>query len=267
MKIYSHSIQGKRPHNEDEHYTYDFNTVNILSKKIPATIIAVFDGHGGKTVSYALKKNLINFIFSNISIDDLHKSSRTIDKVFKIYNMMHQKLILDYPRIIKNCGSTACVLIRYLNKDNKPRLWVFNVGDSRVIKCNKADLAEQLSNDHKPSNPSEKERIESLGGIIKFDGADWRIQDLSVSRAFGDISSTPYITHLPEIYRYKLSKDDKFIIMACDGLWDVLSNQDATDFVLHLLKSNYKGDISEALVNHAYKSGSTDNITAIVMLL
>ena len=70
---------------------------------------------------------------------------------------------------------------------------------------------------------------------IKFDGSDWRIKDLSLSRAFGDTDASPYVTHLPQIYKYTLDKKDKFIIFGCDGLWDVMSNKKATDYILNLI--------------------------------
>ena len=81
-------------------------------------------------------------------------------------------------------------------------LWIANVGDSRAVMCNHKDEVIQLSQDHKPNSKLEKKRIEQLGGKIKYDGSDWRVNDLSLSRAFGDLESTPYITHLPQIFKY-----------------------------------------------------------------
>ncbi len=93
-------------------------------------------------------------------------------------------------------------------------------------------------------------------------------KDLSLSRAFGDLECTPYVTHLPQIYRYKLSSSDKFVIFACDGLWDVMTNQDAVDLVNDLLMNKkFKGNYAKELAETAYKKGSLDNITAVVYLL
>ena len=74
------------------------------------------------------------------------------------------------------------------------------------------------------------------------------------------------LIQLPQIYRYRLSSSDRFLIKACDGLWDVLSNQDAIEFVQDLINKNFKGNIAKALVDHAYEKGSLDNITAIVYI-
>ena len=106
-----------------------------------------------------------------------------------------------------------------------------------------------------------------MGGRIKFDGVDWRIGDLSLSRAVGDVDNTPYVTHRPEVFRFRLNKKDRFIIFACDGLWDVVSNTDAVKFVTNLLNSQYKGNIAKKLAEHAYKVGSYDNITVSILYL
>ena len=101
-------------------------------------------------------------------------------------------------------------------------LWMMNVGDSRAVLCKNDNSVLQLTQDHKPNDKNERSRINKLGGKIYYDGYDWRIKDLSLSRAFGDIEAKPFVSHLPQIYRYKLNNDDKFIIFACDGLWDVV---------------------------------------------
>ena len=121
--------------------------------------------------------------------------------------------------------------------------------------------------------PEEKRRIEKMGGKIYFDD-DWRIKELSVSRAFGDISATPYVTHEPEIFRYRLDKNDKFFVLACDGMWDVLRNFEVVNYILLNCydpvtnkRINKDKNISKALTELAIKKGSGDNVTAIVVFL
>ena len=80
---------------------------------------------------------------------------------------------------------------------------VYNLGDSRMILCKKSE-AHVVTKDHKPNWPDEQTRIEKIGGKIYFDGFDWRIGDLSVSRAFGDLDNSPYISCKPDIFRYKI---------------------------------------------------------------
>jgi serine/threonine protein phosphatase PrpC len=266
MKIYSHSLQGKREQNEDQH-VHIININNENQSMNPINFFAVFDGHGGKAVSKYLKDNLPPF-FVNRFNKEIYQKPDTASKYFiKVYDLIQNKMKNEHPRAVQYCGSTACVGIQYKDSDDKDRLWMLNVGDSRAVKCNKLNIAEQLTQDHKPNSPEEKARIEQLGGKIEFDGVDWRVKDLSLSRAFGDLECTPYVTHLPQIYRYKISSSDKFIVFACDGLWDVMSNQDVVDYIIELEKNNFKGNYAKNLAEHALKKGSLDNITTIVYML
>lgn len=267
MKVYSHSIQGKRNSNEDQHvvvinldgHNSHLNNINLLG---------VFDGHGGKLVSKYLKDTLPNFFVNKFKSNIYLKPDKFSKYVNKVYDVLQQKLKEEHPRAVNYCGSTACVTMHCIDpEDKKSFLWITNVGDSRIVLANKNNIATQLSKDHKPNSPEERTRIEQLGGKIVYDGVDWRVKDLSLSRAFGDIECTPYVTHLPQIYRYKLSSGDKFLIKACDGLWDVLNNQDAVDFVLDLMSKNFKGNYAKALCDHAYAKGSLDNITCIVYFI
>ena len=91
---------------------------------------------------------------------------------------------------------------------------VINTGDSRSLICNRYGKAKVLSQDHKPNTIIEKKRITSLGGKPYYDGSDWRIKDLSLSRAIGDLDTFPYVTHRPEIFRHSISRSDKFVIFA-----------------------------------------------------
>jgi serine/threonine protein phosphatase PrpC len=266
MKVFSHSLQGKRDSNEDQHI--HILNLNGENKDLNAiNLIGVFDGHGGKAVSRYLKENLPQF-FINKFKKDIYTKPDTASKYFvKVYDLIQNRMKTDHPRAIQYCGSTACVGIHFKDEDDKYKLWMLNVGDSRAIKCNKNNIAEQLTQDHKPNSPEERKRIEQLGGKIEFDGSDWRIKDLSLSRAFGDLECTPYVTHLPQIYKYKINTTDKFIVFACDGLWDVMTNQDVADFINQLIMNKkYKGNYAKDLAEHALKKGSLDNITTIVYL-
>lgn len=267
MKVYSYSLQGRRESNEDQHI-HIMNLNGRETKLNPVNFVAVFDGHGGKCVSKYLKDNLPHFFTSKFN-KNIYINNELASRYFiKVYDKIQTNMLKHHPRAIQYCGATACVGIHYKDTNLKDRLWVLNVGDSRIIKCNKNNQAIQLSVDHKPNSPSERQRIKQLGGKIEFDGSDWRVKDLSLSRSFGDIECTPYVTHLPQIYNYRISQEDKFIVVACDGLWDVLSNQNVSDFVNKLINDpKYKGNYAKDLAEHAYLKGSLDNISAIVYML
>nr|QFG74698.1 MAG: protein phosphatase 2C [Megaviridae environmental sample] len=267
MKVYSFSLKGKRESNEDEH----INIINLESKsKIYNSInfIGIYDGHGGKLVSKFIKNNLPKYFLKKSNKKIYYENSVNTKKIIKkIFTNVQNRLKIEHPSAAKRCGTTALNGIIYKNNNNKLKILIANIGDSRAVLLNKNNQTKQLSKDHKPNASFEKRRIEKLGGMIEFDGFDWRIENLSLSRAFGDIDTTPYVTHEPDVFRYNLNKRDKFIIFACDGLWDTVSNINATNFINNLHLKEYKGNYAKKLAEYAYKKGSTDNITVSIIFL
>ena len=98
-----------------------------------------------------------------------------------------------------------------------------------------AGKAVPLSLDHKPTNSEEKQRIEAAGGTVSNAGGVPRVNgNLNLSRAIGDLKyksngSLPpeaqIITAHPDVRVFELSSEDQFFVLACDGVWDVLSNE------------------------------------------
>ena len=259
MKVYSYSLQGKRQTNEDHHITL-LNIDNKDETIFPINFFGVFDGHGGGVVSKYLKSNLPNFFIPKLKKNIYKKDSTFTNYVSEVYNHVQNNLKNDHPRAVEYCGSTACIGI--LSDANI--LWMINVGDSRGVLCNKNGEAVQLTIDHKPNLVEEKKRIEQLGGKIQYDGSDWRIKSLSVSRSFGDLDCCPYVTHEPNIYKYKINPKDKFIIIGCDGLWDALSNQQSIEYIRDLQFKNYEGNYAKKIANYAIEKGSMDNVSVII---
>jgi protein phosphatase 2C family protein 2/3 len=128
-------------------------------------------------------------------------------------------------------GTTAiCVLI----KDNK--LFCGNVGDSRAVACVNG-RADALSLDHKPSNELETKRIVAAGGWVEFNRVNG---NLALSRALGDFvfkrndkknALEQIVTAYPDVQTRDLSDDLEFIVLACDGIWDVMTNEEVVDFI------------------------------------
>ncbi|KAF2360096.1 PPM-type phosphatase domain [Trinorchestia longiramus] len=129
-------------------------------------------------------------------------------------------------------GCTACVALLHQNK-----LYVANVGDSRCV-LSRAGKAVDMSVDHKPEDDVETERIIKAGGKVTEDG---RVNGgLNLSRALGDHgykmntkvpATEQMISPLPDLLVKTITKEDDFIIIACDGIWNSLSSQEAVDFV------------------------------------
>lgn len=159
------------------------------------------------------------------------------------------------------CTANVCVL---RNDD----LYVANLGDTRCVLAHKG-FAIQLSEDHKPSNKDERMRIEKNGGIVSFGRVNGA---LAVSRAFGDFEfkkkGSNLVSVVPDVSHFTLTKDSDFIIIACDGLWDVMSSSEAVKNVYNYLQQ-FKDPrkACEKLVEKALKDGSMDNITVILILL
>ena len=267
MVCHCYSLIGKRDENEDKHKFIE-NIDNKNSNMNNINFYAIYDGHGGKEVSTYLEKHLHKYFFlSNIDNNNTIKLKHHIKNV---YNHIQNKLNIQHRNFSYKIGSTALVTIMSKDKHDNTQLYIINLGDCRAVLCNKNLKAIPLSKDHKPNSLDERKRIGKLGGKIYYDGYDWRIETLSVSRAFGDIDSKPYISHLPEIYKLKLNNLDKFIVLGCDGLWDVMDNQEVVDFVLSNMPSklqhnnnNNNTNISKKLGEYAIQKGSTDNVSVL----
>ena len=88
-----------------------------------------------------------------------------------------------------------------------------------------------LSEDHKPNTESERTRIENDGGVVIWAGT-WRVGGvLAVSRAFGDRPLKKYVISTPDVHEESMTGDDEVLILASDGLWDVVSNKVRADLL------------------------------------
>lgn len=265
MSVYFTSLIGKRDSNEDQHDIF-INLDNKDKTKAPINFYGVYDGHGGKFVSKFLHDNL-----SDCFTDKRMTYPVNNNIIKKLYTYIQNKLRTNYTKFSYNTGSTCLVAIQF-KSDNSEYLNVINTGDSRCVLC-RNNIGIALSKDHKPNWPEEKLRIKELGGEIVWDGYDWRIEDLSVSRAFGDCSAEPFVTNIPDIFKYKLTNNDKFMVLACDGLWDVMCNQEVVNYVLsrcYDMKTNKRVNvninIARELGQYAIKNkGSTDNVSIIIV--
>jgi len=268
MLIQHVSLQGKRKSNEDKAVIVEnlggsnqnINNINLLG---------IFDGHGGVGVSKFMKNNVGKY-FLDKKIIKIFNHDLTFEKyTMKIFDKLQDKLFKKHPVIAKKSGSTTLLAFQHM-LNGSLILYLVNLGDCRAVLCNKYNIPQQLTKDHKPNSLEERKRIQSLGGDIKWDGADWRVGDLSLSRSMGDIDNSPFVTHKPEIFKYRISTQDKFIIMACDGLWDVLSNQEVVNFINEYLNQGLdprKNNFAKLLGDFAIRSGSTDNVTILIQFI
>jgi len=152
---------------------------------------------------------------------------------------------------------------------------VAQVGDSTAILCRGGD-ARRLTTDHCPSEPGEKERIESSGGTVSWDEVGRHMVNgrLAMSRSIGDLDLKEFgVTAEPEISRHRLKHGkDNFLLLATDGISFVMSD----DEMVECVKANANtagagesaaGEAAEKLVDQALLYSSEDNVTAIVLPL
>ncbi|KAI8379555.1 phosphatase 2C-like domain-containing protein [Radiomyces spectabilis] len=257
------AMQGWRITMEDAHTTIPEYT------DTGASFFAVFDGHGGSNVAKYSGEHLQDRVLDS---DDFRQGK--IREALKAgYLGIDEDLRKDPQYEHETSGCTAVVAL--LTKDNI--LYVGNAGDSRaVISANGKAIA--LSQDHKPTNAKETARIEKAGGHVEAGRVNG---NLALSRALGDFEfkqndSLPAeeqaVTANPDVTDHKLTKNDEFIIVACDGIWDCLTNQEAVNFVRKGL-SNKKtlATICEEMMDECLADESDlggvgcDNMTVIIV--
>jgi len=245
--------------------------LSIVPEKTGA-IFGVFDGHCGSLCSDFVSRRLPRILYENENFpNDIPKS---LTESF----LETDKLWLKNAKLKKlEDGSTGIVV--YIQDDF---LYVANAGDSRGIMCDNDKLVE-LSKDHKPKNEDEKARIEKYGGKV----SKGRINgNLAVSRGFGDLSfknqetfGEKFVSAEPEVRVFKITDQTSFFILACDGLWDTVTNEQAVEFVKQQLAENAKKidelstsdnrdlyEICVDLVNLAFKQKSRDNISCVLVV-
>ncbi|XP_022141637.1 probable protein phosphatase 2C 11 isoform X2 [Momordica charantia] len=239
------SFKGKRASMEDFYET----RISEVDGQMVA-FFGVFDGHGGSRTAEYLKRHL----FKNLSSHpDFIKDTKTA--IIEVFRQTDADYINEEKGQKKDAGSTASTAV--LLGD---RLLVANVGDSRVV-ASRAGSAIPLSIDHKPDRSDERQRIEQAGGFVIWAGT-WRVGGiLAVSRAFGDKLLKRYVVADPEIKEEEIDGVD-FIIIASDGLWNVISNEEAVALVQHIQDAEAA---SRKLIQEAYSRGSSDNITCVIV--
>jgi protein phosphatase 1L len=240
------SWRGKRASMED---FYEAKISKIDDQVIG--LFGVFDGHGGSRAAEYVKKYLF---------DNLLKHPRFVDDTKLAIVESYQQTDQDYLKTEINqnrdAGSTASTAV--LVGD---RLLVANVGDSRAVICRGGE-AFALSSDHKPNRADERQRIEDAGGVVMWVGT-WRVGGvLAVSRAFGDRLLKQYVVAEPEIQEDTIEEGVDFLILASDGLWDVVTNQEAVSMVLSIEDAQ---EAANKLTEEAYRRGSADNITCLIV--
>lgn len=233
----------------------------------------VFDGHGGDQAAIFAAKFVLTFIENSEAYESLDPRKLEPGQVARA--MMEGfidcdedlKEIPGFKDGLDFSGSTGTAAFV-----TPTHLIIGNTGDSRTVLC-KSDKVAFATIDHKPKDEKERIRIEAAGGHI----ADERVNgDLASARSFGDFRykldpnlppSRQQITVLPDVTILDRSDEDQFLILACDGVWDVMSNLECTRYVLTALRKGISlANTCEMVLDECLRKSSGDNMSIMILL-
>lgn len=273
------SMQGWRVEMEDSH-----SAITSLPGDFKDwSFFAVFDGHCGSGVSMHCAQHLLPTIIQTDEFQRLSPSAGSPDSAessdeaasiiqkaihsgfLKLDEEMRQK-----PEISSGddkSGSTAvCVLV------SPWHVYIANCGDSRAVLCRRGVPA-VCTLDHKPTVPAEKERIQRAGGSVMIHRVNG---SLAVSRALGDFEyknvegrgpTEQLVSPAPEVFiEARNDSEDQFLVLACDGIWDVMSNEDLCTFIHHQMTiSDDLEKVAASVIDHCLFKGSRDNMSIVLV--
>jgi len=290
-------MQGWRSNMEDTHIALPSLNIDTL---LHTSLFAVFDGHGGKFCSDFAHDKFLNCLkdqeeyqeYSRMQTDEERDSAEGILLLRKAlrgcFIELDTKLFLmgkmNSCTVSKGDSSGCTALVLIITPKN---VICANAGDSRAVLtklettdnqelANKKLLAIPLSHDHRPTCKTEKERIKEAGGIIYHHRVGG---DLAVSRGLGDFRfkknlqqknpEDQIVTCVPEITVKPRSEVDQFILLGCDGIWDIHDKKNLISRVAYDL-DHLKKDLTtvcEGVLDLCLEKGSKDNMTAIIVVL
>ncbi|KAI9477157.1 phosphatase 2C-domain-containing protein [Zychaea mexicana] len=246
----------------------DAHTTIPEYKNTGASFFAVFDGHGGSAVAKYSGEHLHNLVFDS----KFYQQGDYREALRSSFLGIDEALRKDPVYENETSGCTAVAAL--LTKDNV--LYVSNAGDSRaIISTNGRAIA--LSQDHKPGNEKEIARIEKAGGHVEFGRVNG---NLALSRALGDFefkrrqdlpAEEQVVSAEPDVTEHRLIPQDEFAVIACDGIWDCMTNQQVADFIRTKIKEKVdlkticENLMDKCLAEHSDFGGvGCDNMTVII---
>mmetsp|Transcript_15709 Transcript_15709/g.34468 ORF Transcript_15709/g.34468 Transcript_15709/m.34468 type:complete len:281 (-) Transcript_15709:85-927(-) len=262
--------QGRRNEMED-----GFVFVDQFGGRKTSAFFAVYDGHGGRQVVDFVTREL----HENV-LRELRKGQSAPDALLQAFTTTDEELVR---RNIMSSGCTACVCL--LQEERHARvIYTAHLGDSRAVMARGVSATRLTSmTDHKATDPLEAKRVIEAGGQIINDRVNGM---LAMTRALGDhllkmpILPNDVVSNVPDITSTDLSTQDGFVVVACDGLWDVMNDQQAVELVNESMREllpiqrqleaegrSIAEILARMLVEEALARGSNDNISCLVIFL
>ncbi|CAD6891700.1 unnamed protein product [Tilletia caries] len=225
-------MQGWRISMEDAHAT--ILKLTDADDKDKISFFAVYDGHGGSAVAKYAGKT----VHGRLSKLPQFKSGDYEAALKRAFLATDEDLREDaaFANDSSGCTAVAALLVPGETSEAARRIIVANAGDSRSVLSLKGE-AKPMSYDHKPTNQKETARIVGAGGFVEFGRVNG---NLALSRALGDFEfkgnhSLPpedqAVTADPDVIVHSMTGEEEFLVLACDGIFDCLSNQQVVDFV------------------------------------
>lgn len=239
---------GFRRTMEDEHAFYEDPARLFFSAEI-------YDGHGGRQPAQIAAQMLTPWFLRSWSRERERPPGERRDEADILREAY---LAVDAHLVSRRVQAGTCAAQLYLIGE---RFLAANAGDSRVV-IGTGQGAAVLTEDHKPDTRAERSRVEALGGSVVLLGVPRVEGILAISRALGDVCLKPYVSAEPRITEGALGSENDVAVLACDGVWDVLSPGEVIDEARQE-RDPRKG--AEGISRMALDRGSTDNITVIVL--
>ncbi|XP_028275604.1 integrin-linked kinase-associated serine/threonine phosphatase 2C-like isoform X2 [Parambassis ranga] len=285
LKGYVAARRGEREEMQDAHVLLP--DMSSCLAALPGNVsrvsyFAVFDGHGGARASRFAAEHLHHTLAKKFPGGDVENVDKLIKKclldTFRQTDEDFLKKASSQKPAWKDGSTATCMLVV------DDMVYVANLGDSRAVLCRMEAAADgqkravtlALSKEHNPTIYEERMRIQRAGGTVR----DGRVLGvLEVSRSIGDGQYKRCgVISTPDLRRCQLTANDRFIILACDGLFKVFSADEAVKFVLSVLQEGaveQRSELTEEelrfdaacqqLASEAVRRGCADNVTVILV--
>ena len=255
----------------------DFHCIkkNLLNNNnnngLVISYFAIFDGHGGKEVSLFLSQHFHNVLFYQLkNINNFEDSEDNLIKIISLINnsfLLIDKKILNDPSLKDDVGSTATIVFLFklgYEEFFSKYLICANIGDSKGYILSPKKMS-QITKDHNCFNENEVARVKKNGGVV-FNNRVYGT--LMLTRSLGDKEMKKHgVICEPDFFWKKIDDDDKFIIIASDGLWDTLNENDVIEYGEKYGNKLSSEEFSKKIVKLAVRKGTKDNVSCIVIKL
>ena len=253
---------SENPNLEHRKEMEDFHYIKaLLNRKINCSYFGLFDGHSGKEVGIYLMENLHKILSQELKNNNIENSENMQNVIKNSFEKIDKEI--NNQNFKNDTGSTGTVLLLYRDNNSKTgkSLICANVGDSKAYLINKKEM-KSITKDHKCTDANEVKRIRDTGGIVFRERV---FGTLMLTRSFGDKEMKKYgVLSTPDIFCHNIEDDDLFVIIASDGVWDVVEEDEIFKLSQEKISSS---DFAKNIIKLAKDRDTHDNISCIVVKL